>query len=115
MKTKCDKSSVMEKAWSTKKGRNGWMFTFSQCLTWAWKNEKKRVKRWNDDEDRRNHTGEYLPAKIAERKAQIKTSVCDMSFMADTLISYYANNCYNGDPFKKANHINKHYNNENKK
>ncbi|MDR1257870.1 MAG: hypothetical protein LBK65_01125 [Tannerellaceae bacterium] len=98
MKTKYNKSRVMRNAWTYKKDRRfGRSRTFSQCLKWAWDDEKKLIARTDDIIACRNHTGRYSPENTAKRQAQIKTSVCSMAFMADTLTAYYANNRYNGD------------------
>ena len=46
MRVKCDRSSVMKRAWEMKKGRNGWAYTFAQCLKYAWKEEKRLIRQF---------------------------------------------------------------------
>jgi|GEM_PF-452888 len=96
-KYKTSKSRVMTKAWEMKKGKTGWAFTFSQCLKQAWKEEKRKVERWNDDYDRNHFLGKYSAKYMAEINASIPKSVANINFLANTLTSYYANNMYNGD------------------
>ena len=93
---KYNKSNLMKSAWSMfkagKKFRNH-VLTFAECLKEAWKAEKARFTKamslynlWT------------LAAKQEkERTAKINVRTCSMSFMADTLVNYYANNRYNGD------------------
>lgn len=94
---------VMRAAWEIKKGRhNGYPsssrnWSFAKCLRWAWADEKRQVAIENEEYDRRNGLGKWSPENIAKINSTIKTSVCDMSHLADTLNGYYANNMYNGD------------------
>jgi hypothetical protein len=89
MKTtfKTDRSRVMTKAWEIKKGRNGWAFTFSQCLKQAWKQEKKSVERMNETYNRDNYSGSVT--------GNVKNVSLD--FLSNTLTNYYMYNTYNGD------------------
>lgn len=93
---KYNKSRIMKSAWqmfkSGKKYRNH-VLTFGECLKEAWKSERasydkamKMYSLWN-----------LAVKQEKERDAKRNIGTCSMAFMADTLVSYYANNRYNGD------------------
>lgn len=88
----------MRRAWEMKKDRRtGWMFTFAQCLKYAWREAKQSAARWQDHEDRRLGRGKYSREAREAREAQIQRKTTSMAHMADALVAYYSNNRYNGD------------------
>lgn len=97
------KKRVMKAAWTLKKGKHNIYpsstrnWSFAKCLRYAWSDEKRQVAYDNEEYDKRHCLGAWSPEKVAERKVAIKTSVCDMSHLADALLDYYAHNRYNGD------------------
>ena len=97
-KFKISRSRVMGYAWEMKKGKMGWAFTFSECLAKAWKVEKIRVERQNDDYDSKFGLGRFSAKNIEELKAStIKGNGNFTHLLANTLTDYYANDMYNGD------------------
>lgn len=94
---KYNRSNVMKMAWSMfrngkKIGRR--VLAFSECLKEAWKSERasfdKAMKMYN--------LFNLNKKQCEERDAKHNTSNApSMAFMANTLVSYYANNTYNGD------------------
>ena len=93
---KYNKSRVMRSAWamfkSGKKYRNH-VLTFSECLKEAWKHEHLSYNK----ELRLYRLFILNKKQCEERDAKRNIGVCSMDFLADTLVSYYANNRYNGD------------------
>lgn len=87
---------IMKSAWSmfkTGKMYRNHVLTFAECLKEAWKNERVSYNRARDIFNLRNQLTKR--EKVRDAKRNVSTS--SMAFMADTLISYYANNRYNGD------------------
>lgn len=93
---KYNKSNLMKSAWSMfkagKKYRNH-VLTFRECLKEAWKAEKARFAKAMDLYSLWNKAAQEQRKRDAGRNI----GTCSMSFMADTLVDYYASNRYNGD------------------
>lgn len=93
---KYDKSNLMKSAWNMfkagKKYRNH-VLTFAECLKEAWKAEKTRFIKAMDMYTLWNKAAEEQRKRDAGRNI----GTCSMSFMAGTLVDYYASNRYNGD------------------
>lgn len=93
---KYNRSYLMKSAWNMfkagKKYRNH-VLTFSECLKEAWKAEKARFTKAMDLYTLWNK------AAAEQRKCDEGRNIgtCSMSFMAGTLVDYYASNRYNGD------------------
>lgn len=80
MKATCNKSKIMKLAHHYVKYDG---YTMSQALKLAWVEAKR---------------SEFYVIIETPKRVQREESIADiMSSMADSLISYYANNMYNGD------------------
>ena len=64
-----NKRNVMRSAWEIKKGRNGWMYTFAECLRYAWKEAKRQVKRANEWYERQY--GSWKPIEVPTQTLSI--------------------------------------------
>lgn len=90
MKTasKYNKSEIMKEANYWKKVLG---YTISESLKMAWRNEKTKV-RLNNEARIKNEQYEKMFAERAKN-----TTVCDMSYLANTLNNYYNGYGYKGD------------------
>lgn len=89
MKTKkYNKSEIMKEAnyWKRVLG-----YTMSESLKMAWRNAKKKIA-IQEESKKKNEQYEQMYIERAKN-----TKVCDMSYLANSLINYYNGYGYKGD------------------